>query len=123
MPTTTERGLGWQHQKQRARLLRALVDGTPCAHCGQPMYHTQALQADHTVPRSLGGKVADRLLHAWCNMSRGNGTRTPSADRDDWRAGGTSRDWSNRDDATDAAAPAAVADRARPARARRRPPI
>jgi 5-methylcytosine-specific restriction endonuclease McrA len=73
--TTTERGLGWSHQKRRATLLRQLVDGTPCGHCHQPMFKTQALDADHSVPRSLGGTQADRLLHMSCNRSRGDGTR------------------------------------------------
>jgi len=97
VPTTTERGLGWQHQKQRARLLRAHIDGTPCpcdvVECGPaclcrgpaghlPMYKdadrnpdAKPLEADHSVARSLGGKVADRLMLATCNNSRGNGTR------------------------------------------------
>jgi 5-methylcytosine-specific restriction endonuclease McrA len=71
-----ETGLGWSHQKRRAYLLRTLVDGTPCQHCMQPMYKTQALDADHSIPRSQGGTQADRLLHMSCNRSRGDGTRT-----------------------------------------------
>jgi 5-methylcytosine-specific restriction endonuclease McrA len=69
--TSTQKGLGWQHQKIRAALLRAHIDGTPCAHCGRPMYLTQKLEADHSTPRSQGGTQADRLLHASCNQSRG----------------------------------------------------
>jgi 5-methylcytosine-specific restriction endonuclease McrA len=69
--TTTQRGLGWSHQKRRAYLLRNLTDGTPCAHCGQPMYRTQKLEADHTLPRSQGGTTADRLLHMRCNRQLG----------------------------------------------------
>lgn len=68
---TSQAGYGWAHQKARARLLRDLIDGTPCAHCGRPMHHWQKLQADHSRPRSLGGQHADRLLHAACNLSRG----------------------------------------------------
>lgn len=79
MATTTQRGLGWEHQKQRKRLLAKHRDGDLCDYCGEPMYKSQPLQADHTQPRSLGGTVADRLLHAWCNESRGNGTRVASA--------------------------------------------
>jgi hypothetical protein len=44
---------------------RSNIDGAP-------------LEADHTTPRSLGGTVADRLLLAVCNRSRGNGTRLPA---------------------------------------------
>lgn len=94
MKSTTERGLGWQHQKRRADLLRNHVDGAPCLcqpGCGPgclcldgplPMYSDprhnadrQPLEADHTLPRSLGGTEADRLLLSTCNRSRGNGTR------------------------------------------------
>lgn len=71
---TTSKGLGWSHQKRRAALLRALVDGTPCAECGLPMDRSQQLDADHSIPRSQGGTRADRLLHATCNRSRGDGT-------------------------------------------------
>jgi 5-methylcytosine-specific restriction endonuclease McrA len=78
--STTARGLGWDHQKIRRRLLARHVDGTPCEWCGEPMWKgTQELDADHTVSRSQGGRRADRLLHALCNRSRGDGTR--DADR------------------------------------------
>jgi hypothetical protein len=33
------------------------------------------LAADHTIPRSMGGKRADRLLHSLCNKQRGDGRR------------------------------------------------
>ncbi len=86
--TTTARGLGHEHQKRRAKLLRSHIDGTPCAWCGEPMYLAQDLDADHSVPRALGGTHADRLLHAACNRSRGDGTRATMT-----RALVTSRDW------------------------------
>ena len=79
--TTTQRGLGWEHQKQRARLIRAHVDGTLCFWCGLPMFKTQKLEADHSLTRSQGGKKADRLLHGYnqlgnrCNQERGDGSR------------------------------------------------
>jgi hypothetical protein len=76
--TTTARGLGHEHQQQRARLLADTPDGMPCPLCHQPMYpqsDPSSVHADHTLPRSLGGTIADRLVHARCNMSRGNGTR------------------------------------------------
>lgn len=72
---TTERGLGYSHQRQRAALLRRHVDGTLCWWCGRPMYRTQNLAADHTVARANGGRKADRLLHAPCNAERGDGSR------------------------------------------------
>lgn len=33
------------------------------------------LEADHSVSRSQGGKIADRLLHSVCNRSRQDGAR------------------------------------------------
>lgn len=89
--TTTERGLGWAHQQQRERLLRAHRDGTPCWWCGEPMYRDRtrnpdhdpsssdpasgSLAADHSRARADGGDRADRLLHGRCNKQRGTGDR------------------------------------------------
>jgi len=73
--TTTQRGLGWDHQKQRAKLLRRLIDGTLCPLCNKEMRKaTQDLDLDHALPRSLGGtlRTGVRLVHATCNRSRGN---------------------------------------------------
>lgn len=77
---TTEKGLGWRHQKERERLLRALVDGSPCYWCTHPLHREPGrnwdghpLEADHSHARSQGGTVADRLLHKWCNASRQDG--------------------------------------------------
>lgn len=75
--STTQRGLGHDHQKQRERLLARLKDGDPCAWCGQPMTREMELDADHELARSKGGKRAGRLLHASCNRSRGAGDRDP----------------------------------------------
>ncbi|KZM70768.1 hypothetical protein [Nocardia terpenica] len=80
--TTTQRGLGWVHQQAVAALLRSLPDGSPCWWCGMPMYRDPArnfdqrqLQGDHSTARAVGGTVTDRLLHATCNGSRGDGSR------------------------------------------------
>lgn len=89
--TTTERGLGWDHQKQRERLIRAHVDGTPCWWCMRPMFRDRvhnwdhdpaspdpssgSLAADHSHARAHGGLKADRLLHGKCNKERGDGSR------------------------------------------------
>lgn len=78
--TTTERGLGWDHRKQRERLLRNHVDGTVCWWCARPMYREAAknwdgkpLEADHSLARSHGGTKADRLLCSTCNRQRQDG--------------------------------------------------
>lgn len=89
--TTTARGLGWQHQQIRRRLIANHRDGTPCWWCGKPMYREPsrnpdyvpgsqapgngALAADHTLARANGGNHADRLLHGLCNKQRGDGSR------------------------------------------------
>ena len=91
MSTTTERGLGWDHQKRRDRMLHAHTDGTPCWWCGLPMYRDRtnnwdydpasadrasgSLAADHTEARAHGGTHADRLLHGVCNKQRQDGSR------------------------------------------------
>lgn len=80
--TTTEKGLGWEHQQAVARLLRKHVDGALCWWCGLPMFKQpgharnwdrKALAGDHSVPRVAGGKLADRLLHGTCNSQRQDG--------------------------------------------------
>ena len=80
--TTTQKGLGWAHQKVRAALLRDLIEGTPCTWCDKPMYSMpnmnydhKPLEADHSLARSHGGTRADRLLHSHCNRVRGDGTK------------------------------------------------
>lgn len=80
--TTTQRGLGYRHQRDRERLLRAHVEGTPCYWDGSPMYSDPAknwdgkpLEADHTIARSTGGTTADRLMCSTCNRQRGDGSR------------------------------------------------
>lgn len=80
--TTTERGLGWEHQRKREALLAVHRDGAPCWWCSRPMYRDktrnfdgQALAADHIQARANGGTTAGRLLHGSCNSSRGDGSR------------------------------------------------
>ena len=85
--TTTELGLGWDHQRARRRLLARHIDGTPCpcgvgADCGPaclckragyalPMYRDPSrnpdgrpLEADHTLARSRGGALPDQIGRA-----------------------------------------------------------
>ena len=71
--TTTLKGLGAPHRKQRERLLRQFVDGSLCGICAEPMWRGQALDADHSQARALYGVHgrADRLTHSACNRSEG----------------------------------------------------
>ena len=69
--TTTERGLGWSHQQERAAALAAFVPGAGCPLCGRPMWRSQRLDLDHSVPRAFGGQGPRRLAHATCNRRAG----------------------------------------------------
>lgn len=83
---TSARGYGYRHQKQREYLLATLVEGTPCWWCGEPMYRSQSLDADHSVPEDKPkGALADRLMHSSCNRSRQDGKgdhARPALDRE-----------------------------------------
>ncbi|WP_431231513.1 hypothetical protein ACQ856_18295 [Mycolicibacterium psychrotolerans] len=78
--TTTQKGLGGDHQANRERLLHRHVNGKPCWWCGEPMYREKernpdgfALEADHSRKRATHGNHgnrADRLLHKLCNIAR-----------------------------------------------------
>lgn len=80
--TTTEKGLGWDHQQETDALKAEHVDGTPCWWCGLPMFldpllnwDRRGLSGDHSLPRASGGVITDRLLHGKCNKRRGDGSR------------------------------------------------
>jgi 5-methylcytosine-specific restriction endonuclease McrA len=71
---THRKGLGNRHRLARERLLRQHVDGSPCGICGEPMFRSQGLDADHSRPRAVYGAhatSADRLCHRSCNRSEG----------------------------------------------------
>lgn len=73
-------GLGWNHE-QRRRALLPYAYGRTCpfhglvAMCPGVMRRGEDLDLDHSLPRSLGGTHGDRMAHAACNRSWGNGTR------------------------------------------------
>jgi hypothetical protein len=66
---TTQRGYGWAHQKARAKAVRDMQEGDPCARCGGPMLRSQAkdLDLDHNEDRT----AYRGLAHATCNRSAG----------------------------------------------------
>jgi hypothetical protein len=93
-PTTTEKGLGWRHQRKVDALKRQHHDGTPCDWCGKPMYldptrnwdydpdkpGSGKLQGDHgemtraeAIRRGIPIPLPDRLMHGRCNQQRGDG--------------------------------------------------
>jgi hypothetical protein len=70
--TTTQQGLGWSHQKARAKALKEMQEGEDCPFCGEGMYREQKLDYDHVIPRSQGGTEGPRRLsHARCNRQAG----------------------------------------------------
>jgi hypothetical protein len=86
--TSTQRGMGSEHQKRRARML-PLAYGMPCPLCGIVMHPWHRLDLDHVTPLALGGTGVDsRITHALCNRQRGS--RLGHAIR---RARTSSRDW------------------------------
>ena len=76
--TTTQRGLGHAHQANRKRQRAALIPGTPCWRCGQPMWPHQQLDLDHLTARCFGGAGGPAVLaHMHCNRSAGAALATP----------------------------------------------
>jgi hypothetical protein len=105
------RELGRSHRNERAALIRAHRDGSPCWWCNRPMYRNptanwdgRPLNADHTVSRAdyaktgaTGRAKADRLMHETCNKERGDGHRDDQRpaldDRPDATPAGNALDW------------------------------
>ena len=80
--TTTERGLGYAHQKRKRELIAALRDGDPCARCEargvyHPMYRqwAKSLECDdfpsRVIARALGVEPVKKLSWAHCNRRAG----------------------------------------------------
>jgi hypothetical protein len=80
--TTTQRGLGYAHQKRKRELVAELKDGDPCARClargiYHPMYRAWAksLECDDFPPRviarAMGIEPEKQLSWARCNRSAG----------------------------------------------------
>jgi hypothetical protein len=71
--TTTQRGLGWAHQRLRARLLPTAWYTLCPLGCGKLMLPGQDLDLDHPLPRALGGRAGQgRMAHRHCNRSKGS---------------------------------------------------
>jgi 5-methylcytosine-specific restriction protein A len=69
--TTTERGLGWDHQQVREQLL---ANATVCAVCGLPPTTDAPLTAGHITARIHGGSNDPSNYqpeHGSCNYSKG----------------------------------------------------
>jgi hypothetical protein len=78
--TTTQRGLGHTHQRDRAaQLPKHIGTRCPCTaktcrhHPGKPCHAVldSTAEWDHSTPRALGGTHADRFLCPPCNRSLG----------------------------------------------------
>ena len=69
--TTTQRGLGWDHQQAAAQILNG---AELCAHCGQPGTEADPLEAGHRTARANGGSndiTNYQPEHRSCNRSKG----------------------------------------------------
>ncbi len=80
-------GLGYDHERRRAALLPYAYGKTCPYHgtvptCPGLMRRGDQLDLDHSQPRSRGGTVGDRIVHATCNRAYGNGTRGRYASAD-----------------------------------------
>jgi hypothetical protein len=73
--TTTQRGLGYDHQRTRRERLAQLRDGDPCPRCGGPMFRSQHLDLDHLPGRVFGGPQVKLLAHRSCNRRAGAAMR------------------------------------------------
>ncbi len=70
MSSSTKQGLGADYRRRRALMPPPV--GDPCPYCTQPMWPDQALDADHVIPRAVGGGVGPlRWSHAPCNRRAG----------------------------------------------------
>lgn len=69
--TTTQRGLGGDHQAERKRQLALLRDGDLCPFCWRGMYRGQLLDLDDWPGRAYGGRQVKRLAHRSCNRRAG----------------------------------------------------
>ena len=66
--TTTERGYGHEHRKERRRRLANWKPGDPCTYCGKAMLGPPAyIDLGHTPDRT----AYTGLMHRHCNRSEG----------------------------------------------------
>jgi hypothetical protein len=81
--TTTQRGYGGEHQRERKRRLAMWRPGDPCVRCGQPIWAVSITLAGGSVMSLVDlGHSTDRsgyvgLEHRRCN--RGDGARRRNA--------------------------------------------
>ena len=69
--STTQRGLGAEHQRLAKQVL---AEEKTCWICGESARPDDPLEVDHVVPRAEGGATVRsnlRAAHASCNRSRG----------------------------------------------------
>jgi len=71
--TRQQRGYDAEHMATREALL-PMAYGTPCPLCSEYMWPHQELHLDHSTPLSIDSTSrGDRITHARCNLSRGDG--------------------------------------------------
>lgn len=70
--TRNERGVGTEHDRQRRALIALAGPIERCPRCGEGIDPSNPITAHHTVPRVVGGRVADVLICRRCNSSIGD---------------------------------------------------
>lgn len=88
--TTTERGMGWQWQKLRLRILRR--DDYLCQPCWKAGRPTEATEVDHIIPRHKDGDDDEDNLQAICTdchkaKTRADAGHRPTIGADGWPVG------------------------------------
>ena len=74
-PSTTQRGLGWRHQRKATQVT---ADVEVCPRCGQPPTKDNPITAHHTVARAKGGADSPLVpLCRRCNSQIGDRTQHP----------------------------------------------
>src|SRR5215472_7037616 len=75
--STTQRGYGWDHVKERARQIALWQPGQPCTRCGQPIWHLSVMTVTgHRISTVDLAHTPDRtayegLQHRRCNRAEG----------------------------------------------------
>ena len=88
--TTTQRGYGGGHQRERARQLALFVPGQACVRCGEPIWAVSVMSsAGRSVSLVDLGHTADRsgwagLEHRRCNRGDGARRRNAAAGGESW---------------------------------------
>jgi HNH endonuclease len=69
--TTTQRGLGADHRRQRTQAINRAGNPTHCPRCDKPITATNPITGEHGTPRAHGGTQITEVICLSCNSSLG----------------------------------------------------